>query len=131
VSLIGRGNLEIKITTMTVRLAGILGFLAVILGAFGAHILKAHLTQLGTLPHWETAVFYHLIHAVALLAVGMQSKFRARGARVAFLLGILIFSGSLYLMALTGWKWLGAITPLGGLCLLFGWGSLLFTRSEY
>ncbi len=116
---------------MTVRLAGILGLIGIALAAFGSHGLKAYLTQLGTLSHWETAVFYHLIHAVALLCVGMQSKFRARGARLGFLLGIAIFCGSLYLLALTGWKWLGAITPFGGMCLLFGWGSLLFTRSEY
>ncbi|MCS7064059.1 MAG: DUF423 domain-containing protein [Methylacidiphilales bacterium] len=116
---------------MTTRLAGVLGFLGVILGAWGAHGLRSHLTQLGTLHYWETAVLYHLIHAVALLTIGMQGKFRARVARVAFFLGVLIFSGSLYLLAITGWKWLGAITPIGGLMFVLGWGSLLFTRSEY
>lgn len=116
---------------MTIRLAGILGFFGIVLGAFGAHGLKAHLTSLGTLTQWETAVFYHVTHAVALLCIATQSKFNARGARISFLLGILIFSGTLYLLAFTGWKWLGAITPIGGICFLFGWGSLLFARSEY
>ncbi len=105
------------------RLAALAGFLAVALGAFGAHGLKATLLKNGTLAPWETAVLYHLAHAVVLLALAQRSLV----PRLPFALfgaGIVIFSGSLYTLALTNVKWLGAITPLGGLCLLVGWLAL-------
>ena len=105
------------------RLAALAGFLAVALGAFGAHGLKAVLEQNGTLAVWQTAALYHLVHAVVLLVLAT----RAEVARLPFMLfgaGIAIFSGSLYALAVTNVKWLGAITPLGGLCLLAGWLAL-------
>ena len=105
------------------RLAALAGFLAVALGAFGAHGLKAVLEQNGTLAVWQTAALYHLVHAVVLLVLAQ----RAVVPRVAFALfgaGIVVFSGSLYALAVTNVKWLGAITPLGGLCLLAGWLAL-------
>ena len=92
-------------------------------GAFGAHGLKAVLAQNGTLAVWQTAALYHLVHAVVLLVLAQ----RAVVARVPFTLfgaGIVIFSGSLYALALTNGQWLGAITPFGGVCLLAGWLAL-------
>ena len=105
------------------RLATLAGFLAVALGAFGAHGLKAVLEANGTLAIWQTAALYHLVHAVVLLVLAQ----RAVVARLPFSLfgaGIVVFSGSLYVLALTNAKWLGAITPLGGVCLLGGWLAL-------
>jgi len=97
-----------------------LGFLAVALGAFGAHGLKAFLDANHMAPIWEKAVFYQFIHAVMLYLLAGRSPFRA-GPWFCFLSGILLFSGSLYLLALTDSRWLGAITPFGGLSFLAGW----------
>ena len=97
-----------------------MGSLAVALGAFGAHALKGILERNQTGEIWKTAAFYHFIHAVMLFILADRKPF-LRGAWVGFLIGILIFSGSLYLLALTNYKWLGAITPLGGICFLAGW----------
>jgi uncharacterized membrane protein YgdD (TMEM256/DUF423 family) len=115
-------------------LAGVLGFLAVLLGAFGAHILRARFTELpdgpARLGWWETAAHYHLVHAVSIgLAAYVTSRSgiataAATTSGACFALGILLFSGSLYAMSWTGVRWLGAITPLGGLLLLAGWGAL-------
>jgi uncharacterized membrane protein YgdD (TMEM256/DUF423 family) len=111
---------------MIVRLAAILGFLGVVSGALGAHPLKPHLIQLQTLSQWQTAVFFHLIHSIALLCLGSTSKTYTPLASIAFFIGVLTFSGSLYFMALTGNPSIGTITPIGGILLLIGWGSLLF-----
>ncbi|MEB0138965.1 MULTISPECIES: DUF423 domain-containing protein [unclassified Undibacterium] len=102
-------------------------FLAVAAGAFGAHGLKTVLS-LEMLAIWQTAVHYQMIHALGLLAIAMlgqhaDARWLARAA-IAFLLGMVIFSGSLYLLALSGLRWLGAITPLGGLAFLAGWAML-------
>lgn len=94
--------------------------LAVALGAFGAHGLKDVLTRHGTAAIWETAVFYHFVHSIVLLILGSRMPL-LRGAWVCFLVGIFIFSGSLYLLAFTGVRWLGAITPVGGVSLILGW----------
>jgi uncharacterized membrane protein YgdD (TMEM256/DUF423 family) len=106
--------------TTATRIAAAAGFLAVALGAFGAHGLKAVLTKNGTASIWETAVFYHFIHAVMLFVLAERKTF-AVGPWWCFLAGIVIFSGSLYLLALTGAHWLGAITPVGGASFLGGW----------
>jgi uncharacterized membrane protein YgdD (TMEM256/DUF423 family) len=111
-----------------IRIAGVLGFLGVALGAFGAHLLKARLAP-DLLAIWQTAVLYHLLHAVALLALALYGK--ASGADIrfgaaAFFIGVLVFSGSLYALSLTGIRVLGAITPLGGLAFLAGWGWIVF-----
>lgn len=111
----------------TLRLAALAGFLAVALGAFGAHAFKARLALLGTAGIWDTAVLYHLIHAVALLALGLGRPVN-RWVPLLFAVGIVIFSGSLYVLAMTNFKILGAITPLGGLCFLAGWLMLAFAR---
>ncbi|MEJ0090647.1 MAG: DUF423 domain-containing protein [Limisphaerales bacterium] len=111
------------------RIAAATGFLAVGLGAFGAHGLREVLIQNGTTAIWEKAVFYHFIHAVMLFVVAGRRPF-ASGAWWSFLTGIVIFSGSLYLLAVTNIKWLGAITPIGGLSLLLGWAWLFIVAAK-
>ena len=106
------------------RIAAALGFLAVALGAFGAHGLKDLLVQNGTAAIWEKAVFYHLIHAVMLFVLASRQPF-PKLAWWSFLAGIVVFSGSLYLLAVTNLRWLGAVTPVGGLGLLAGWAFLI------
>jgi uncharacterized membrane protein YgdD (TMEM256/DUF423 family) len=112
-----------------IRLAGALGFLGVALGAFGAHGLRERLAP-GMLDVYKTGVLYHLLHAVALLAVALGAERLARPRAVAALwaAGILIFSGSLYALALTGVTALGAVAPLGGLLLMAGWVTLAINR---
>jgi uncharacterized membrane protein YgdD (TMEM256/DUF423 family) len=105
------------------RIAAATGFLAVTLGAFGAHGLKEILLQNGTTVIWDKAVFYHFIHAVMLFVISGRKPLAA-GVWWSFLVGIVIFSGSLYLLAVTNMKWLGAITPIGGLSFLIGWAWL-------
>jgi len=110
--------------------SGISGFLAVALGAFGAHGLSARLSSAldgaKRLSWWETAAHYHLVHALALCMVALLAARipQVRYAGAAFTLGTLLFSGSLYAMALGGPRWLGAVTPLGGLAFLAGWAVL-------
>ena len=100
------------------------GFLGVALGAFGAHALKARLgaDMLGT---FEVGVRYQMYHALALLAVGLaQTRWPGAvltGSGWLFVTGTVLFSGSLYLLSVTGARWLGAVTPIGGLALLAGW----------
>jgi uncharacterized membrane protein YgdD (TMEM256/DUF423 family) len=110
--------------TRASRIAAALGFLAVALGAFGAHSLKNILGRNGTTTIWETAVFYHFVHAVMLFILAERKKI-PMVAWWSFFVGILFFCGSLYLLALTNAKWLGAITPLGGFSFLFGWFWLM------
>ncbi len=99
---------------------------AVALGAFGAHGLRDRLDAYH-LSIWEKAVFYHFIHALGILIVsvlpktGTFSEYATDWAGTLLLAGIVLFSGSLYLLAATGIRWLGAITPAGGVCLITGW----------
>jgi uncharacterized membrane protein YgdD (TMEM256/DUF423 family) len=102
------------------RISALMGFLAVGLGAFGAHGLKDLLTRNETVSIWEKAVFYHFVHTVMLLILARRSPLHS-GPWFSFLCGILVFSGSLYLLAVTNLKWFGAITPIGGLSFLAGW----------
>ncbi len=106
------------------RIAAAAGFLAVVLGAFGAHGLRHLLAENGTAVIWEKAVFYHFIHAVMLFVLAERKTFPAV-PWWSFLAGIVIFSGSLYLLAVTNVHWLGAITPFGGAAFLLGWGCLI------
>ncbi|MDT3776381.1 DUF423 domain-containing protein [Nitrospira sp. MA-1] len=105
----------------------LMAFLGVAIGAFGAHGLKPFLSE-QMLAAFETGVRYHLIHALAILGAGLSlanvplRQFRWAGW--AFSLGIVLFSGSLYVMSISGVRGLGMITPLGGLCFLVGWGLL-------
>jgi uncharacterized membrane protein YgdD (TMEM256/DUF423 family) len=110
--------------TTATRIAALMGLLAVALGAFGAHALKPLLEQNDMTSVWQTATFYHFIHAVMLFVLAGRKPFTA-GPWWCFLIGIVLFSGSLYLLAATNLHWLGAITPLGGVSFLIGWGWLL------
>jgi uncharacterized membrane protein YgdD (TMEM256/DUF423 family) len=112
---------------MTSRLAAavgaIFGALAVILGAFGAHALRARLSP-GDLEIFETGVRYQMYHAFAMFAAAWLISRQAPAAATAawaFIGGVIVFSGSLYLLVATGQRWLGAITPIGGLAFIAGW----------
>ncbi|AWW31649.1 DUF423 domain-containing protein [Echinicola strongylocentroti] len=110
----------------TIKLAAILGALTVAIGAFGAHGLAATLEQFGRTATFETAVKYQFYHALAIFMVGLlQAKLPHAKildtAIYAFLAGIIIFSGSLYVLSTTGVTWLGAITPIGGVAFIAGW----------
>jgi len=113
------------VTKLFLFLGAINGFLAVGLGAFGAHGLKGKLSpQLMEVYH--TGVQYHTTHALALLAVGIVAHWipdspYLKGAGWSLVAGIVLFSGSLYLLSITGARWLGAITPLGGMAFLIAW----------
>ena len=109
------------------------GFTGVVIGAFGAHALKSRFTP-QNLSSWETAVQYQFVHALALLLVGlwllharssgMQPESVLLWSGWAFALGVLLFSGSIYLLVLTQASWLGPITPIGGVFFLVGWACL-------
>ena len=121
------------VSTRIGLLVGIAGASAVLLGAFGAHALRGVLD----VPHselWHTAVNYHVWHALALaLAVGLGRGRSRCFAMVAFVLGIVLFSGSLYALALGAPRWTGIITPFGGLAFISGWialGLSLRTRTN-
>jgi uncharacterized membrane protein YgdD (TMEM256/DUF423 family) len=103
-------------------LAGALGFTAVAFGAFGAHGLRGRLSP-AMLEVYRTGALYHLVHAVAALAVALAGDKLRRGCLILtlFTAGIVIFAGSLYALAITGVTTLGAVTPLGGLLLLAAW----------
>lgn len=108
--------------------AGLLGTAGVALGAFGAHGLRALLAERGTTHAWATAVQYHLLHTVALVGLAACLKQPAGSGRGLFqwagrcwIAGTVIFSGSLYVIALGGPRWLGPVTPLGGVALIAGW----------
>jgi uncharacterized membrane protein YgdD (TMEM256/DUF423 family) len=108
--------------------AGLIGFLAVAFGAFGAHGLRDRLSA-DLLAIFQTGVLYHALHAVVLTALALYA--RATQATITLpasllVAGIAIFSGSLYVLAISGQRWLGAITPLGGLCLLGAWLAIAF-----
>lgn len=108
-----------------IRVAGITGGLAVLAGAFGAHALKTRLPS-DLLAVWNTGAHYHLVHSVVLLALALAGAHGMR-VRLPFALiagGIAVFSGSLYALALTGIRFLGAVTPLGGVLLVAGWVAL-------
>ena len=112
------------------RIGAALGFLAVAIGAFGAHLLRARLST-DMLAVFETAVRYQMYHAIAILIVaviaGRENGPRASWAGWCFVAGVLLFSGSLYILALSGIGMLGAVTPVGGLFFLAGWICLAFS----
>lgn len=116
-----------------ILIAAVFGFLAVALGAFGAHALKPYLDEYAK-GIWQTAVFYHFIHSLAILAAGILAKIKpelkVKFICFSFITGIFLFSGSLYLLALTDLKWLGMVTPIGGLAFLTGWGLLAWKSTR-
>ena len=111
-------------------IGAISGFLVVILGAFGAHGLKDILDEYGK-SIYEKAVLYHMFHTMAILILGLIEKFQPELqlslAGWAFIFGIILYSGSLYVLAVTGFKWMGMITPFGGVIFIIGW-VLLFLK---
>lgn len=109
-----------------IRLAALVGACAVLAGAFGAHALKARLAP-DLLAIWNTAAQYHLVHAVVLLALALRADSRCRVPFALVLAGVSIFSGSLYALALSGLRSLGAVTPVGGLLLVAGWAWLAWS----
>ena len=107
-------------------LGALSGFVAVAAGAFGAHALRARLAP-ELLAVFETGARYQMYHALALLLLAVQPPTRATAAAGwLFVTGTLLFSGSLYALALTGVRAFGAVTPIGGLCFLAGWATLAF-----
>ncbi|MFT4570895.1 MAG: uncharacterized membrane protein YgdD (TMEM256/DUF423 family) [Hyphomicrobiaceae bacterium] len=117
--------------------AGISGFLAVALGAFGAHGLEGTLAAAADgakrMEWWQTGAHYHLIHSLAIALAGLlvprTTGRAATTAGWAFIVGILLFSGSLYVMTLTGIRVLGAVTPFGGASFMVGWASIAWAAS--
>jgi uncharacterized membrane protein YgdD (TMEM256/DUF423 family) len=114
-----------------ITIGSLSGMLAVIFGAFGAHALKSRLDDYA-MGVFETAVQYHFYHSLALLAVGVVAltqpqTIMLKSSGWLFLIGILVFSGSLYILSISGLRWLGAITPLGGLAFIGGWACLAAT----
>ena len=112
-------------------MAGVNGFIAVALGAFAAHGLKNMLSP-DLLVTFQTGVQYHMYHALALFGIGIltlhfPNQTLLKTAGYLFLLGIVLFSGSLYVLALSGIRWLGAITPLGGVAFLAAWALLAWS----
>jgi uncharacterized membrane protein YgdD (TMEM256/DUF423 family) len=112
----------------TLFIAALNGLIVVLLGAFGAHALETRIPP-SLLETWQTGVQYHMFHTLALFGAGLLQRepaLQAAMKRVAtfFLAGIVIFCGSLYVLALSGLTWLGMITPIGGLLFLAGWLQL-------
>ena len=118
------GNHKFFAGAAAARIAAAAGLLAVALGAFGAHGLKNILAHNGTAAVWDKAVLYHFIHAVMLFILADRKPAPAL-AWWSFLAGIVFFSGSLYWLAVTNVKGVGAITPVGGILFLIGWARLV------
>jgi len=115
-------------TNIFLPLGALAGLLAVTFGAFGAHALRNRLDDYA-MGVFETAVQYHFYHALALIAVGVLALHQPqtillRSSGWLFFTGLILFSGSLYLLAFTGTRWLGAVTPVGGLAFIAGWACL-------
>ncbi len=112
----------------------LLGMLSVLIGAFGAHALKATLEATGRLDTFETAVKYQFYHSLGLILLGLlmtQYQHKAfNTAGIGFIIGTILFSGSLYALALSGYTKLGAITPLGGLAFIIGWGAFAWGAAK-
>ena len=110
--------------------AGLAGLTAVAVGAFGAHGLRGSLSP-EMMAIFQTGALYHLVHALAIFGAALLARDEAyarlaSAAGWAFLLGIVIFSGSLYALSITGTRWLGAITPIGGVSFMIGWAMLIW-----
>lgn len=108
----------------------VLAFLAVMIGAFGAHALDDLLESNGLAEVFQTGVRYHMFHSLALLFLGVlaeKNPHKLLGVSgILFLVGIILFSGSLYVLAITSHTWIGIITPIGGLCFLTSWAILIY-----
>ena len=128
--------MSMSLARFAVTTGAVLAGLAVAAGAFGAHGLKASLTASGQAENWETACRYAMYHALALVAVGLLAAIRSpapaglTAAAWCFLIGTLIFSGCLAVLALTGIKILGAIVPIGGVLMIVGWAILALAAAR-
>ena len=119
---------------LIILLAGINGFLAVSIGAFAAHMLRNRLSP-ELLDTFQTGVQYHMYHALGLFGIGLlmlnfPTSNLLRISAYLMIAGIVLFSGSLYLLSITGTRWLGAITPLGGLCFLSAWVLIVWFAAK-
>ena len=113
-----------------IKIGIVFSLLSVLIGAFGAHGLKEILTKLNTLEIFKTAVRYQMFHSIAILLSGIlfqMNMLESKLPMLLFVLGIIIFSGSLYLLSISEIKWLGAITPIGGLLFIAGWITLFIS----
>ena len=112
-----------------IKIRIIFSLFSVLIGAFGAHVLKDILIKLNTSDIFHTAVKYHMFHSIAIILSGLMVQFNLLENNfpiILFSFGILIFSGSLYALSISGIKWLGAITPIGGVMFILGWFLLFF-----
>ena len=119
---------------LIIILAGINGFLAVSIGAFAAHMLRDRISP-ELLNTFQTGVQYHMYHALGLFGIGLlmlnfPTSNLLRISAYLMMAGIVLFSGSLYLLSITGTRWLGAITPLGGLCFLSAWVLIVWFAAK-
>ena len=113
-----------------IKIGIIFSLLSVLIGAFGAHGLKEILTKLNTLETFQTSVRYQMFHSIAILLSGILFQIGMLESKLPMLLfvfGIIIFSGSLHILSITGIKWLGAITPIGGFLFIAGWITLFIS----
>jgi len=121
-----------EVSRRFINLSAVLGALAVGMGAFGAHALEDMLESAGRVDTYQTAVLYHFIHTFAILFVALLynnvPEKRTKIAGYLFTFGILIFSGSLYILCLSGVNWLGAITPIGGVLFIAGWIFIVIAK---
>ncbi|NVJ87681.1 MAG: DUF423 domain-containing protein [Algoriphagus sp.] len=118
-----------------IQLAAIFGALAVAIGAFGAHGLEATLIKNGRVDTFETAVKYHFYHALGIFLIGILALQKPDWRGLSFsainmMIGILIFSGSLYILSIFGITWLGAITPIGGVAFIIGWLGIFWAMKK-
>ncbi|SFT45203.1 Uncharacterized membrane protein YgdD, TMEM256/DUF423 family [Algoriphagus locisalis] len=118
-----------------IQLAAVLGAIAVGIGAFGAHGLKDILAETGRVETFETGVKYHFYHSIAIFLIGILAIVKPEWKKLSLAallmaIGILIFSGSLYVLSLTGITWLGAVTPLGGVAFIAGWILVVLAVSK-
>ncbi len=117
-------NSKAKMHSQWLNITTAFGVVGVVMGAFGAHALDDRISEL-SMQLWKTAVFYHLIHTLLLLVVAFMMRFYTspwlKRSAQATAFGITLFSGSLYLMAVSGFKWLGILTPIGGVGFILGW----------
>ena len=117
--------------SLQIRIAALVMLLAIGLGAMGAHGLEDRLVEKGHFDDWKTSALYQLIHGLAMFAVALAGKReRAPACYWCWLVGTILFSGSLYVLSLTGISKLGAITPLGGLAFMIGWALLIFKPGQ-
>jgi uncharacterized membrane protein YgdD (TMEM256/DUF423 family) len=118
---------------LLMSIAATYGLVAVLLGAFAAHGLKEVLSA-SSLASWQTGVTYQMTHALVLLVIGLWLRQGGSNlvkvAGVLFAIGVLVFSGSIYALVLLQVSWLGPVTPLGGLCLIAGWGCMLVAAAQ-